>query len=300
MANTSHCLRPIFTKRLFEKLKDGDSINLVGKRGTGCDRTLADLSQMAREEGIPVLMMDMNEYKISPDAFSRAVWEQIHHRPMEIPGPAFPPASTTAVSIPQTNMPMQISEILARRDGKPAHLFLLLDNFHKLMDNRGQKFPRKFFDDLNSLKNRPHISIICVTEKSHLQYRIYIPNENPDNANNTSWLDLTFLKLSKLKTEEIKNELNRQLGQVDNWKKEQEKEIIIRGIKSHEHPLELLELLKTNYEFEDGNISAANRLQRTLNIYAREINKRPKKSLISFQDIKDVIKKILQNKAQLF
>ena len=289
MPNTTHILRPIFTQRLFEKLKTGDSINLVGLRGAGCDRALEDLEKMAAAENIPALRLDMNEYKISPDAFSRAVWEKTHPN---MPNPSLIPLpEATAAALPASaNVPMQISEILARKNGAPSHVFLLLDNFHKLLDNPHQKFPRKFFDDLNSLKNRPHVSLCLVTEKPHLSYKIHIPDES--GKGNTSWLHLHYLEIAGLTRDEIRTELNRQLGTLPNWQQESQPEIILDGIHSHLHPLELLDLLKTSYEFEDGEISATIRLRRALDTFGAKINRRPNASAFSWESIIGKLKEL--------
>lgn len=293
MSDNSQYLRPLFTQRLFEKLKNGDSVNLIGGRGTGCDRALADLQQMAEAEGIPVILMNMQQYAFSPDAFSRAVWEQIHQdKPYAGGNETAQLPDTKALAALDSRMPMMISEILVERTGKPSHLFLLLDNFHKILDNFEQRFPRKFFDDLNSLKNRPHISICCVTEKSHLLYKIHIPDGQQKIHTSTSWLNLNPLELPRLRQDEIRAELTRLMKEIVNWQKETQVEIIVDAISKHDHPLELAALLRDHYHFNDGEMAASVRLKEILKNFAEQVNKRAKTKWLSWESIIGKIKDI--------
>lgn len=273
MPDNAHCLRPSFTLRLYERLLQGDSINLTGKPGAGCDRTLRDAERMAREEGYTVLRIDMNACKNSPGVFQQEVYEQLAQ--------ALPPADTLQPLPPGDAAPLHLTQVLALQPAQNRQTFILLDNFHKILDNPQQRFPQRFFDDLNSLKNRPNVSLCCVTEKPHLHYRIHTADEHGQITATTSWLDLNVVELPPLHKEDIRAELARQMNALPAWQAEADKEAIVNGLHEHEHPVDLLRLLRTHYEFEEP-APAAQRLRYCLRQYSEQYGLRPRQGWFSW------------------
>jgi hypothetical protein len=272
MPQFDNCLRPAFARQLYENLCDGKSINLIGKPGSGRGRLLSDIAQLARENGILVIHLDMNEYKSSPQAFQEAVYEQLetYHSP-SAQLKALPPVDT---------QPLYMTQVLALQAQPAKQTFVLLHNFHKVLDNPQQRFPKRFFDDLNRFKNREDVSFCCVTEESHLKSKIHTTDEQGRITETTSWLDLRVLSLSRLSRADIQAELQRQMSKIPAWQSETDKETIINGLHNHEHPLQLISILHTHYQYEDP-MPGAQRLRQCLARFKEQYNSRPKTSWFS-------------------
>lgn len=283
MPQTTHCLRPDFTQRLYERLLRGDSINLTGKPGSGCSRALLDTVRMAREQGVMLLCLDMNAYKNSPRAFQQAVYEQM--------ASVLPTAAGLRPLPADDATPLYLTQVLALQPKPAGQAFILLDNFHRILDNPQQRFPQRFFDDLNSLKNRPNISLCCVTEKPHLHYRIHTADERGQITATTSWLDLEVVKLPRLSRADIRAELERQMGTLPAWKAENDRETIVDGLHGHEHPVSLLSLLKTHYEFQE-TMPAAQHLYQCLRQYGQQYGARPRRRWFSWAGLMDKAKEV--------
>jgi hypothetical protein len=283
MPDANHCLRPDFAQRLYERLRQGDSINLTGKPGSGCSRALHDVARMAREQGIMALCLDMNAYKHSPRAFQQAVYEQMAQ--------ALPPAAELRPLPAGEAPPLYPSQVLALQPMPAGQAFILLDNFHRILDNPQQRFPQRFFDDLNSLKNRPGISLCCVTEQPHLRYRIHTADEGGRITATTSWLDLQVVELPRLSRADIRAELERQLGGLPAWIDETDREALVDGLHGHEHPVALLRLLKTHYEFE-APMPAAQRLYQCLRQYGGQYGARPRPHWFSWTGLLAPLKEL--------
>ena len=64
MAHTAHLLRPVFTRRLAQRLHSGAIINLIGREEDGMSRLLDDLMGM-EPEGMRMLRVDLREFSHS-------------------------------------------------------------------------------------------------------------------------------------------------------------------------------------------------------------------------------------------
>lgn len=166
-------LRPTFNRRLFKKLSRGEALNLVGKRGAGCSRALREVAAMAAAEGVTVVRVDMNEYKHHYNGFLQEINGQILQLPAGKKTGDLPPAHL----LPALPEDQELAELIALRLKSSGRIFLLLDHFDAILDNRDQRLPKSFFDDLNSIRKHDGIALCCVTERPHLQYRYYFEDE---------------------------------------------------------------------------------------------------------------------------
>ena len=71
------CLRPNFTLKIFEKLKNGDSINLIGKEGIGRSRLLEDVKKLAKTEDIVILIVDLKSCFYNSKSFKKQFYQQV-------------------------------------------------------------------------------------------------------------------------------------------------------------------------------------------------------------------------------
>jgi hypothetical protein len=257
-------LRPSFTNVLYRRLKAGQSINLVGLRGAGCSRALQDVAELIRNEGGTPILVDLNKYKYNYAGFVEEAQEQLllsagNNRSAQkaIEG-EYPP----------------VSLILREHQTEHQHIFLLFDHFDALLDDPKQRLPKHFYDDLNSLNNKSNVSICCVTEKPHLQYRVHYKDEEGQLAVTLSWLDLQHLDLPHLLEEEIQAELCRAMKGILGW--EEDEGAYIRAISGHLHPIYYIELLKTNFELYPDEYTPKQRNAQVGKQYKERYNNRPK------------------------
>lgn len=293
MLDYSHCFRKVFTNTIYAKLKRGDSLNLVGAKNTGRKRLLEDLKELASQEDTPiqVILIDLNGVKHSFDGFEEQVREQL-----DLPLIATSPSTNLLPegkkeNLPASNVPMDMSILLEKYDLHKKKLFLLLHNFDAILDNAEQRFPKSFFDDLNSFKNKSNISLCCVTQKPHLQSRIKYQTPDKNQIIDTlSWLDLRVIDIVKPNQSEVREEINKRLKDSIRWQEEGQKEKAIEAITDHQCPFEFLNLLSDNYEINIREIDVDSRLKKCYDKFLQNFSVRPrKKSRISFQMIKDVI-----------
>ena len=280
--NQDQMLRPSFNRRLFNKLEKGDSINLVGLKGSGCSRALEEVCEIAQTNGhITTVLIDMNSFKYDFEGFKRAVLEQ-YSLPVnsEFSPPNLLPISTA------------LSQILGPPKEINSKIFLLLDHFDAVLDLPDQRLPKSFFDDLNSLRHRNGISLCCVTEKPHLQYRVFYTDENGRLINTLSWLDLGHLDLPPLLEDEIYEELNRALHSFPLWEKESPKKYI-DFIKGHNKPAWLFKVIKDDFESHPEWLQARHRIKRIGHTFGQRYGGRPSKKPLLYK-IQEMFKPILE------
>jgi len=258
-------LRPSFTNVLYRSLRAGQSINLVGLRGAGCSRALEDLAELIKREGGTPILVDLNKYKYNYSGFVEEVQGQLLLPSGE---------NSNAQKAIEGEYP-PVSLILRDQHTQHQHIFILLDHFDALLNDPEQRLPKHFYDDLNSLNNRPNVSLCCVTEKPHLQYRVHYRDDQGQLAVTLSWLDLQHLDLPHLLEEEIQAELHRELGKLPGWS-EGDEGAYIRVISGHLHPIRYIELLRTHFEQYPNELTPKQRDAQVGKQYKERYNNRPK------------------------
>jgi hypothetical protein len=269
-------LRPKFTEQLFNLLNEDRSINLISLKGNGASKLLVDLKTFAEsKEGILVYKADIKEFKHNYNGLLEVfrgvnLYKELNNN---------------------NSLPAIINqEVLG------CKIFLLLDNFDSILDDKQQRFPKSFFDDLNSIKHTPNISICCVTEKPHTHYNIYYLDEKGQLENTLSWLDLMLLDLPSLEIFEIRDELNNKLSNNIGWQNEQLKEDFVKDIFKNCYGFNSYALLKLfcddfiqnpNYSLSEVRI---NRVRKRL----REDFTRKPKSIFNLDSFMKRIKDFLE------
>ena len=183
-----HCLRPPFTDELLKLLQQGISVNLIAQDGQGRKRLLQDL-QAAGLKNTKIMIVDIKQHLNSYDDLIQTFWHQLDET---------------------TTPPPTWEELIVAINNKYNRTIMILHHFDDLLDNLSidSKFNMDFFNQLNNIRNNPHISLLCVTSQAHDQSMVYTEGLK----RNYSWLDLDKKRLPKLSYDEIQFELkNRNL-----------------------------------------------------------------------------------------
>lgn len=186
MLSDSFFLRPTFTKAIIQQLQRGRSINLIGKEGSGRRRLLEDIQKSGLLE-TTVVLINLKNYRLSYEGFMRDFCSQLEKDNYK--------ADT-------------LNGIIEKYEENKERIFIFLHNFDALLNNQSVdgKYDTCFYDNLNYIKNKSNIALICVTEKPHDQSLVFIAGKPHRN----SWLDLEKKHIPKLTNEEITLELERQ------------------------------------------------------------------------------------------
>ncbi|MCB9285074.1 MAG: hypothetical protein H6563_13440 [Lewinellaceae bacterium] len=265
MPDFSHCLRKAFTNDLYGKLVKGNSINLVGPRFNGRLRLLEDLAQLARQDGNTAVVVDMNHWKTDYEGFVNHAQEQVL-----LAAPASVPEEASRALVPAEHLSKALSAQL------PHHqrIILLLNNFDAILDNPQRRFPKTFFDDLNSLRHKSNLSLCAVTQKSHLQSTIYYKEET-EFKNTLSWLELEIVELARPTLSEVREELNRRLQEVSHWREEPEKERFVVAVQDHTAFYRFMEIVCNSFGMNHQQISAEMRLQQCYMSFEKNYRRAP-------------------------
>lgn len=185
-----HCLRPVLTENIIKDLQQQHSLNIYGAPGLGRGRLLEDIQKFQWDNNTKVLMVDMKNHRGNHASFLRALWQQ-----MGMAG----------------EVPEDLSGVLAafKQANSSLNLIFLLHHFDSLLNNSTvhRQFNVKFFDNLNAIRNEPNMSLLCVTEKKHNTYMIFIG----DKTHRASWLNLESKRLTGLTFDEIRYEIKQRI-----------------------------------------------------------------------------------------
>jgi len=182
----THFLRPNFAKFVIQKLQNGESLNIYGNPGTGKTRLLEDI----RNAGIKnahVCVVSFQGYQHSCHGFCKAL----------------------SLGIDDTDTASDLDAAIEKMKKIKRHIFLLIDDFKYFPDNSSldKSYDQRFVDSLNSIKNRPGISLLVVTEKPLNQFTIFIKGKA-----RTSILYFKKHETDALSHEEIENEIKKRFG----------------------------------------------------------------------------------------
>jgi len=136
-------LRPAFTQALAERLLNGASLNLTGPHGHGRRRTLRDLRHCL-PASLRVLQANLRRYPQDLAVLLNDLSTQGGCKTTEHLG--------------------TLLDALARRGGKTL---LILHNFDELQTGEESGYDDRFFAQLNDIRGRPNLSLLCVSERVH-------------------------------------------------------------------------------------------------------------------------------------
>jgi hypothetical protein len=255
MATTyTHCLRPVFTERIVQLLQKGRSINLIGAEGSGRGRLLDDI-QRCELPNTRIVLVNLKSYRESYAGFIQAVWAQLGQ---------------------DGDKPATLSELIERCEAGNDQIWLFLNNFDDLLDNPqvDPKYDTTFYDALNACRNKPNITLVCVTEAPHDQSIVFVNGKPHSN----SWLDLERKPLPPLTYEEIVLEVKRQPLALTL----QEQSAVIDAVRSAPKPYKLLEYLREKLgNREDASLP----FQRRLQTWRKQFVKEEKRHLLSKKSV---------------
>lgn len=254
----SHCLRPEFTAGVLDKLLDKRlSLNLTGERGWGKRRLLEDIRD-AKPQNTKIVLIDLKGYSTTYSGLLREI-----HTQLMLTGDA-------------SNRLSQLFEGIEKERG---HVLVMLANYDELLDNPklDASYDKDFFDDLNFIKNKDNVSLLCTTRKPHNSSLVFLEGEAYDN----SWLTVSdVIDLPELTRRQILNELERRLDEF-NWlylkTNYDDKEKIVEHVRTLPLPNTLLSFLveKFNNQTEEENQQP---FRKKFNRWLKAFKKRHKKN----------------------
>lgn len=169
MMRLSGLLRPTFTEDLATRLQHGAGIQLVSPHGQGRRRTLADLRRCL-PDSMTMLQANLREYPQDLTAMLADLGTQ---------------AGTTGTG--------SFGAWLDVREQGPERTLIVLHNLDELQEGTDSGYDDGFFAALNGVKERPGLSLLCVSERLR-----------------EAWpLHLEVLMLPPLTADEILTELQR-------------------------------------------------------------------------------------------
>lgn len=227
-------LRPDFTQTLLARLVngEGENINLVGGPHQGREHALKDLRDLARKQGYKAYWLDCFQF-LGEEGFMRALGQAVGTDPMPF-----------NALLGQASL-----EVLLRAPAvgsKPV--LLLLENFHKVLDNPKQPYSRHFFDGLNALRNQGLARLCIATERSHLTYKLHLKDET---VLTTSWLELVHRDLPPLLPSERRALLAKEIARCPHWRPEHEM-ACLEALEKSAYPLRLLDYITQYFEAPPG------------------------------------------------
>jgi hypothetical protein len=187
----NHCLRKEFTQYIIEQLIDKrKSINLVGEKGTGKTRLLEDIKD-CKLAGVKVILVDLKAHVNTYNGLLREI-----HRQLGL----------------KEKVPGKLDRLFDSLEKQPVLYLVFLDNYDALLgktdiDYKG--YNADFFNDLDFIKNKDNISLLCTTCKVHNSLPVYIDKKSYRN----SWLTLEIENLPPLSWGQISQELDRQVDE---------------------------------------------------------------------------------------
>lgn len=187
----SHCLRPEFTRNIVQGLiRDRQSINVIGEKGTGKTRLLEDIRKCAVPD-TQIIYIDLKSYTRKYSGLLREI-----HRQLRLMG----------------DIPDKLDKLFEGLEKQPLYYLFFLDNYDCLLDNsrKDDKYDEAFIDDLNFIKNKDNVSLLCTTCRPHNSLIFFISGETDRN----SWLTLELEHLPGLTAKQIRDEFERRLEET--------------------------------------------------------------------------------------
>jgi hypothetical protein len=141
----------------------------------------------------------------------------------------------------ENEVPAKLADLFDGVERKSEYFLVFLANYDKLLNNTETdlNYDKQFFNDLNFIKNKDNVSLLCTTCKAHDTFLVYIGGESHGN----SWLTLDPLDLPPLTRRQTIAELERRIDEYDwIWLKlnPDEKEILLDHIRNLPMPYSLL------------------------------------------------------------
>ncbi|MCI0471468.1 MAG: ATP-binding protein [Candidatus Aminicenantes bacterium] len=241
-------LREEFTGYMIKlMLENRISINLIGDKGTGKTRLLEDICSSGLT-GVKIVRVDLKAYENTYSGLLREM-----HSQLGLKG----------------EIPPKLGEIFAGFENHQDKYLILMDNYDALLDNPqvDQGYDVGFFDDLNYIKNKKNIALLCATSRPHNALPVFIAGKSFRN----SWLDLQKENLPPLDRSQIEKELDRRLADpVRRRFKDQphEHDLLVAAIHKKPYPYARLCFLvkKMNNQGAEGQpIKFKKRLKKWLN-----------------------------------
>ncbi len=208
MAHTSHLLRPVFTRRLAQRLHSGAVMNLIGREEDGMSRLLDDLMGM-EIEGLRMIRIDMREFS---------------HSAIRI-------VEGLSLALGFDEPAEDLNEIMDALQLHGGRFCLILHHADQIRDAASAGFNDSFWAALQRVAFIPTLSLVLVTRQP---WEIRLTNVDKFLAQ--ADLDPEPHKLPPLSFKRFGEELQRRSGS-----REPVTEAVVNVIFSHRQPYPFLE-----------------------------------------------------------
>ncbi len=253
-----HCLRSEFTAGIIHTLINRRiSLNLIGHKGTGKSRLCEDICR-CRLAGVRVVYVDLKSYVDAYGGLLREIRQQL------------------AV---EGQLPARLGRLFEGLERRKTRYALLLGNYDALLDNPGMDgaYDVDFFDDLNAIKSKDNVSLLCTSRCAHNTLPVFIDRKSFRN----SWLALEKEHLPALTEAQVTAELKRQVTEsrwqwLENTADDRDK--LTTAIYKHPMPYALLGTLARQID-RQGEQERHIKFKRRLKGWLKTFNRDNKPSL---------------------
>lgn len=256
--NAGQCLRAEFSALMIKTLvNDRKSVNVIGAKGSGKTRLLEDI-MICLPPDITMVQVNLKSYAGNYPGLMREI-----HRQLNLSG----------------EVPQRLDKLFTGLE-KPTRFYLVcFDNYDALLNNIhiDEKYDKDFFDDLNFLKNKGNMSLLCPTCKPHNSLPVFIAGESCGN----SWLILEKELLPVLTRQQVLAELERKFDETGRlWLKNNpvDKELLLDSILGQPFPYSRLSFLVGKF-IRQTEEEAALPFKRRLNRWQKEFDRMNYKGL---------------------
>lgn len=225
-------------------IDDRKSVNVIGEKGSGKTRLLEDIMNCLPPD-ITMVQVNLKSYAGNYPGLMREI-----HRQLNLSG----------------EVPQRLDKLFTGLE-KPTRFYLVcFDNYDALLNNIhiDEKYDKDFFDDLNFLKNKGNMSLLCPTCKPHNSLPVFIGGESCGN----SWLTLEKELLPDLTRDQVLAELEKQFDEHGRmWLQcnPSDKELLLDSIMEQSFPYSRLSFLVkkfTRQTEEEAELPFKRRLNR--------------------------------------
>lgn len=184
----SHCLHPLFTERVLNRLGAGHSVNVVIERlGAEVERFVADVRACPLPSETRLLVVDIRVCRHRFEQFLGALAQQLELKFDDL------------------------TQVLSELERSRQRSIVVLNNFQALGESEvDPQFNRSFYEKLNALKNLDQVALLLITDRKQNDILFNIAGEWK-----TSQLDIPRVEwLPALSDDQARYELRQQCPQL--------------------------------------------------------------------------------------
>lgn len=194
-SRAGHCLRPEFTDSLATRLLAGESLILISPHGQGRRRTLADLRDSLPKTRL-IIQINMSTHITDYKGFIDQFVQECRH---------------------QASVITSLNNVLELLEKRHEQVVIILHNFDEIRNREAVSsgYSATLFKELNSIRQRSNISLLCVCEQGFDNYLLQSDGtELPGSELNSETVRLPDLTAEQIELELRQRQLNLTDGEM--------------------------------------------------------------------------------------